>query len=268
MLRKSPEHRPTVSYYVHRNLPAIRIYHHYSILTLFITLCKQASDILKNPYLQPYVNQHGPFADVPHPMRSPEKSITSSRSSRRSMSGSQCSSISGTGSDMDSMQSSEINMSGPASSSNNTIDTEGAEPTNNALVNRYSTPNDIKSHKEVASPDLERQDSSKSLHVDQHPKYVSKQPKIIKKILTTLREETSKLRVNNSPLRASRVKLYSPSHRGRSPDDSKNNSEISSSSKSSEVTPHESAKVNSDTVKQIQASPPPKHLVRIQHFLC
>ncbi|KAK1668566.1 hypothetical protein QYE76_056725 [Lolium multiflorum] len=230
MLRKSPEHRPT------------------------------ASDILKNPYLQPYVNQHRPFADLLHPMQSPEKSITSSRSSRRSMSGSQCSSISGTGSDMDSIQSSERTTSGLASSSNNTIDTEGAEATNNRLVNRCSTPHDIKSHKDIASPELDRQDSSKSIHVDQHPKYASKQPKIIKKILTTLREETSKLRANNSPLRVSRVKLHSPSDRERSSDDSKQNSDVSSSSKSSEVTSHESAKVNCDTVKQIQASPPPKHL--------
>jgi NIMA (never in mitosis gene a)-related kinase len=231
------------------------------------TLCKQASDILKNPYLQPYVNQHRPFADLLHPMQSPEKSITSSRSSRRSMSGSQCSSISGTGSDMDSIQSSERTTSGLASSSNNTIDTEGAEATNNRLVNKCSTPHDIKSHKDIASPELERQDSSKYIHVDQHPKYVSKQPKIIKKILTTLREETSKLRANNSPLRVSRVKLHSPSHSERSTDDSKQNSDVSSSSKSSEVTSHESAKVNCDTVKQIQASPPPKHLVRIHVFL-
>jgi NIMA (never in mitosis gene a)-related kinase len=96
---------------------------------------------------------------------------------------------------------------------------------------------------------------------------MSKQPKIIKKILTTLREETSKLRVNNSPLRASRVKLHPPSHRERSSDDSKQNSDVSSSSKSSEVTSHESGKVNCDTMKQIQASPPQKHLVRIHLFL-
>lgn len=231
MLRKSPEHRPT------------------------------AFEILKNPYLQPYVNQHRPFSDVPHPMRSPEKSITSSRSSRRSMSGSQCSSISGTGSDMDSIQSSERNTSGLASSSNTTtIDTEDAEATDDVSVKRFSTPHDLKSCKNTARSNLERQDSCKSIHVDQHPKYVSKQPKIIKKILTTLREETSKLRVHNSPLRASRVKLCPPSHRERSPDDSKHNSDISSSSKSSEVTSHESGKATFEPAKQIQESPPMKHL--------
>lgn len=179
------------------------------------------------------------------------------------MSGSQCSSISCTGSDMDSIQSSERNTSGPASSSNNTtISTEGAEATEDASVKSCSTPRDLKSHKVMASPELERQDSPKSIHVDHRPKYGSKQPKIIKKILTTLREETSKLRVNNSPLRASRVKVDSPSHREHLSDDSKCNSDISSSSKSSEVTSHASAKVNSDIVKQIQASPSLKHLVR------
>uniref|UniRef100_A0A453FZS0 non-specific serine/threonine protein kinase n=1 Tax=Aegilops tauschii subsp. strangulata TaxID=200361 RepID=A0A453FZS0_AEGTS len=232
MLRKNPEHRPT------------------------------ASDILKNPYLQPYVDQHRAFTAVPHPMRSPGKSITSSRSSRRSMSGSQCSSISGTGSDLDSIQSSERNTSGLATSSNNTaIGTEGAEATDDASVKTCSTPRDLKSHKDIDSPELERQDSPKSIHVDQRPKYGSKQPKIIKKILTTLREETSKLRVNNSPLRASRVKLHSPSHRELLSDDSEHNS-VSSSVKSSEVTPHAPAKVNRDTVKHIQASPPLKYLVR------
>ncbi|KAM3333954.1 hypothetical protein ACQJBY_028812 [Aegilops geniculata] len=230
MLRKNPEHRPT------------------------------ASDILKNPYLQPYVDQHRAFTAVPHPMRSPGKSITSSRSSRRSMSGSQCSSISGTGSDLDSIQSSERNTSGLATSSNNTtIGTEGAEATDDASVKTCSTPRDLKSHKDIDSPELERQDSPKSIHVDQRPKYGSKQPKIIKKILTTLREETSRLRVNNSPLRASRVKLHSPSHRELLSDDSEHNS-VSSSVKSSEVTPHAPAKVNRDTVKHIQASPPLKYL--------
>nr|BAJ94411.1 predicted protein [Hordeum vulgare subsp. vulgare] len=230
MLRKNPEHRPT------------------------------ASDILKNPYLQPYVDQHRAFTAIPHPMRSPGKSITSSRSSRKSMSGSQCSSISGTGSDLDSIQSSERNTSGLATSSNNTtIGTEGAEATDDASVKTCSTPRELKSRKDIDSPELERQDSSKSIHDDQRSKYGSKQPKIIKKILTTLREETSKLRVNNSPLRASRVKLHSPSHRELLSDDSEHNS-VSSSVKSSEVTPHAPAKVNRDTVKHIQASPPLKYL--------
>ncbi|XP_066307494.1 serine/threonine-protein kinase Nek5-like [Miscanthus floridulus] len=216
MLRKSPEHRPT------------------------------ASEIIKNPYLQPYVNQYRPFADILHPSRSPVKPVTNSRSSQRSMSGSQCSSISGTGSDMDSIQSSEINASGLASSSNNTIETEGAETT------------DLQSHKYTACPELERQDSSKSVQDNHHPRHENKQPKIIKKILTTLREE-SKFRESNYPVRASRVKLNSPSNRERSSDDSKQ-SDISSSSRSSEVMSHESANASCEPVKRGHASPPLKHL--------
>lgn len=169
------------------------------------------------------------------------------------MSGSQCSSISGTGSDMDSIQSSEINTSGLASSSNNTIDTEGVEAT------------DLQSHKDTACPELERQDSSKSVQDNHHPRHENKQPKIIKKILTTLREE-SKFRGSNSPVRASRVKLNSPSNRERSSDDSKQ-SDISSSSRSSEVMSHESANASCEPMKRGHASPPLKHLVRIYGFL-
>jgi len=169
------------------------------------------------------------------------------------MSGSQCSSISA--SDMDSIQSSERNTSGPASSSNNTIDTEGAEST------------DLQSHKDTAGPELERQDSSKSIHNNQHLRHENKQPKIIKKVLTTLREE-SKFRESSSPVRASRVKLNSPSNRERSSDESKH-SDISSSSRSSEVMSHESARVSfEEPVKRGQASPPLKHLVRINVFFC
>jgi NIMA (never in mitosis gene a)-related kinase 1/4/5 len=170
------------------------------------------------------------------------------------MSGSQCSSISG--SDMDSIQSSERNTSGPASSSNNTIDTEGAEST------------DLQSHKDTAGPEMERQDSSKSIHNNQLLRHENKQPKIIKKVLTTLREE-SKFRESSSPVRASRVKLNSPSNRERSSDSSKH-SDISSSSRSSEVMSHESARVSFEepVVKRGQASPPLKHLVRINVFSC
>ncbi|GJN17069.1 hypothetical protein PR202_gb04108 [Eleusine coracana subsp. coracana] len=155
-----------------------------------------ASDILKNSYLQPYVNQYRPFADIVHPSRSPEKPIASSRSSQRSMSGSQCSSISG--SDMDSIQSSERNASVLASSSNNTIDTEGAESIDHVLVKKLSRHDDIQSRKATPGPELERQDSSKSNKTNQHPRNEAKQPKIIKKILTTLREE-SKFRESSSP---------------------------------------------------------------------
>jgi hypothetical protein len=63
-------------------------------------------------------------------------------------------------------------------------------------------------------------------------------------------------------VRASRVKLNSPSNRERSSDDSKH-SDVSSSSRSSEVVTHEPARLScEEPVKQGQASPLLKHLVR------
>lgn len=175
------------------------------------------------------------------------------------MSGSQCSSISG--SDIDSIQSSERNTSGLATSSNNTIDTEGAESTDHMLVKKLSRADDVQSHKVTPGPELERQDSSKSNKSNQHPRNETKQPKIVKKILRTLREE-SKFRESSSPARARRVKLNSPSNRERSSDDSKH-SDNSSSSKSSEVASHESAKISCEPVKRGHGSPSLKHLVRV-----
>ncbi|CAO1942395.1 unnamed protein product [Urochloa humidicola] len=160
------------------------------------------------------------------------------------MSGSQCSSISGCDMDSFSVQSSERNTSGPVSSSNNTIDTEGAENI------------DLQSHNGTAGTELDRQDSAKSVHNNQHPRHENKQPKIIKKIL----REESKFRESSSPVRGSRVKLNSPSNRERSSDDSKH-SDISSSSRSSEVVSHEPARVSfEEPAKRGQASPLLKHL--------
>ncbi|KAF8719633.1 hypothetical protein HU200_024374 [Digitaria exilis] len=157
MLRKSPEHRPT------------------------------ASEILKNPYLLPYVNQYRPLYDASNPMRMPEKPSPTSRSTQRSMSDSQSSSISS--SDIDSNQSSDRSTSGGTTSTDRkTVDTGNVRDADQVIC------------KDSSSIQFKRQDSSKSIHVDHPTRTESKQPKIIEKIMTTLREE-SRLREVNSPVR-------------------------------------------------------------------
>uniref|UniRef100_A0A0D9WH13 non-specific serine/threonine protein kinase n=1 Tax=Leersia perrieri TaxID=77586 RepID=A0A0D9WH13_9ORYZ len=161
MLRKSPEHRPT------------------------------ASEILKNPYLQPYVNQCRTHSDAPNPMRMPEKPLSTSR---RCMSESQSSSISC--SDIDSTQSSDRSTSeGAAYTDSKPNDISGIQDADRTDSDeKCLTPEDLKGNKNISGAELKRQDSSKSVH--QHHRGESKQPKIIEKIMTTLREE-SRLRENN-----------------------------------------------------------------------
>nr|CAB3461338.1 unnamed protein product [Digitaria exilis] len=169
MLRKSPEHRPT------------------------------ASEILKNPYLLPYVNQYRPLYDASNPMRMPEKPSPTSRSTQRSMSDSQSSSISS--SDIDSNQSSDRSTSGGTTSTDRkTVDTGNVRDADQVMLDeKCSTPEDFRC-KDSSSIQFKRQDSSKSIHVDHPTRTESKQPKIIEKIMTTLREE-SRLREVNSPVR-------------------------------------------------------------------
>ncbi|KAF0925545.1 hypothetical protein E2562_017156 [Oryza meyeriana var. granulata] len=175
MLRKSPEHRPT------------------------------ASEILKNPYLQPYVNQYRPLSDAPNPTRMPEKPLSTSQSNQRCTSESQSSSISC--SDIDSTQSSDRSTSGGAASTdskpNDIRSIQDADRDDSD--EKYVTPEDLRGNKNIYCTELKRQDSSKSV---QHHRGESKQPKIIEKIMTTLREE-SRLRESNSPVSSSIVKLTS-----------------------------------------------------------
>lgn len=231
ILRKSPEHRPT------------------------------ASEILKNPYLQPYVNQYRALFDASNPIRMPEKSLFTSRGSQRSMSESQSSSISG--SDIDSTQSSDRSTSGGAASTDSkAVDIGSIQDADRVDSDeKCATPEDLGGNKDISRVELKRQDSSKSIH--QHPRGESKQPKIIEKIMTTLREE-SRLRESNSPARASGVKLSSAVSNkdlaDQSLETSRSNSDVSHSSKSGDISSHGLANINDGCVNPVQASPPLKQL--------
>ncbi|KAL6841566.1 hypothetical protein ACP4OV_028709 [Aristida adscensionis] len=225
MLRKSPEHRPT------------------------------ASEILKHPYLQPYVNQYRPLSDASNPMGMPEKPLPTSRSSQRSTSDSQSSSISG--SDIDSTQSSDRSTSGRAASTDrSTIDTGKFRDADHVdLDEKCATPEDLRGNKDMSRTELKRQDSSKSIHVDHHPRIENKQPKIIEKIMTTLREE-SRLRELHSPVRANGVKLNSALGNNNQPESSyisMPNGDMCGS-KCGDILSHD------EHPNQVQASPPLKQL--------
>ncbi|XP_044978882.1 serine/threonine-protein kinase Nek4-like isoform X1 [Hordeum vulgare subsp. vulgare] len=229
MLRKNPEHRPTTS------------------------------EIMKNPYLQPYVDQCRALSDASNTIRTPQKSLSTSRSSQRSMSESQSSSMSS--SDIDSTLSSDRSTSGGAAST----DTKVIDPRSVHDVDRDNSdekcamPEDLRGNK-----DLKRQDSSKS--IDQHHRGESKQPKIIEKIMTTLREE-SRLRESSTPARTRGAKpssAVSTKNEAEQPSDtSRFNNNASYRSRSGDDSSHGLASTNDGCVNSVQASPSSKQLLPI-----
>ncbi|KAG8085728.1 hypothetical protein GUJ93_ZPchr0010g7783 [Zizania palustris] len=237
MLRKSPEHRPT------------------------------ASDILKNPYLQPFVNQYSPLSDALNPMRMPEKPLYTSRSSHRCMSESQSSSNSC--SDITSIQSSDRSTSGGAASTdskrNNIGSIQDADQADSD--EKCTTPEDLRGNKNISGAELKRQDSTKSEH--QHYRGESKQPKIIEKIMTTLREE-SRLRENNSPVRASGVKLtsaLSDKNQAEQSESSRPYSGVSYISKFGDISSNGWTNTNDECIDSVQEPSPSKQLSPIvEHY--
>ena len=262
-------------------------YVHIAPLLHLTVLLNQASEILRHPYLQPYVNQYRPSPDPSGMTRTPETPVCSSRGSQKNMSDSQNSSISS--SDMDSLHSSERNTSGLAYNSDNKMAESDCASTDDVGFDINCTelhttvsdshPPDEKGASDIPNTETRRQSKSNSVHVDRQRKVEPKQPKTVRNILVALKEEV-KASESSYPMRGSRVKVAAlPNHRNTREPPSKipkpgiptadQSSKIpkptsggsSSSMSSSEVSGREAAKTNSDSVKRVQPPHALKHRV-------
>ncbi|KAK9156839.1 hypothetical protein Scep_003413 [Stephania cephalantha] len=187
-----------------------------------------ASEILRHPYLQPFVGQYRLTTNAP--ASCPARPIGTTRHGQKNMAESQSSTS--TNSDRDSLASSEKNNSTMVFDCNHKASYGQVTPMDNAVDVAHVFPND--DHEtEVHIVKMDQRNLMKPSCDEPRSKVESKQPKIIKNILMGLKEE-GKARENSSPLRSNRLK-------------------------SNADTPNVVAvKANSDPAKRVQASHPTK----------
>ncbi|GMI81656.1 NIMA-RELATED KINASE6, NIMA (never in mitosis, gene A)-related 6 [Hibiscus trionum] len=176
MLRKNPEHRPS------------------------------ASELLKHPYLQPYVDQYRPCFSYPSTNCSMNKHISlgrESRDNRKNMAESQNSNSSC--SDKDSLLSSDRNTATLVSNSNSkATDTDSISNDEEGRTEKH-LPSEGENGPIVCTGKVDKKGIPKPSYAEQGSNVQSKQkPKIIKSIMMALKE--GKLRENGSPIRGSRTK--------------------------------------------------------------
>ncbi|XP_057749915.1 serine/threonine-protein kinase Nek5 [Arachis stenosperma] len=170
MLRKSPEHRPT------------------------------ASEVLKHPYLQPYVDQYRPSFSSPTSC-SPGKPISSVNYSRKNMAESQSSTSSS--SDKDSLMSHERHIATSVPEHNKATETDMASIDDDSSENLLATEEENGSNNVNAK--ATEQELTKPSYNEPCSNIESKQPKTIRSIMMALKE--GKLREATSPMRGNRIKV-------------------------------------------------------------
>lgn len=200
----------------------------------------QASELVRHPYLQPYVDQYRP-SYRPIAAISPEKSLSAARESRKNMGESQSSNSSC--SDRDSLVSSEKNIVNRCNMETPSAD----EDVDYRMLSKREGPQ-VTDSLPVSTKEHEEQRNGSEM----------KQPKTIKNIMISLKE--GKARENSSPMRSNHGKANSGSNQRMvieaSPRVNRPNL-VNYSPKGNVET-----KTNADSNKRVQGTPPSlKHQV-------